>query len=77
MINMSDGVLFAIYNPRNIRVILLSVFLITLLLIASLTNNTLLFIVDFIAMIIIVVLWIRYQRKSLTQRTPGRVASTT
>jgi len=73
---MSDDVLFAIYNPRNIRVILLSVFLITLLLIASLTNNNLLFIIDFIVMIIIVVLWIRYQRKSLTPRSPGRVVST-
>ena len=73
---MSGDVLFAIYNPRNIRVIILSVFLITLLLIASLTNNTLLFIIDFIVIVIIVVLWIRYQRKSLTARSPGRVEST-
>ncbi len=73
---MSDDVLLAIYNPRNIRVIILSVFLITLLLIASLTNNNLLFIIDLIVIIIIVVIWIRYQRKSLTPRSPGQVAST-
>ena len=73
---MSDDVLFAIYNPRNIRVIILSVFLITLLLIASLTNNNLLFIIDFVVIIIIVVLWIRYQKKSLTARSSGRVEST-
>ena len=75
--DMSDDVLLAIYNPRNIRVIILSVFLITLLLIASLTNNTLLFIIDFVVIIIVVALWIRYQRKSLAQHSPGQVASGT
>jgi hypothetical protein len=62
--NMSntDTVLFAIYNPPNIRMILLTVFLVAILVIAGILNNNLLFIVDFIIIVVVAILWIRYQR---------------
>ena len=59
---MSDSAFFAIYNPPSVRMILLAVSLILVLLLADYFNNNLLFVADFIVIVIVAILWFRYIR---------------
>jgi hypothetical protein len=59
---MSDSAFFAIHNPPSIRMIVLTVSLILILLIADWANNDLLFVADFIVIVIVAILWFRYIR---------------